>query len=291
MATTTWERPRTQTTVEENQERQERATPRASAGPVAYRTTARIVGGLYLGGMVVGIGGNGLIQSILSAPDHLSIVPANSMLLAIGAMLMMLASVWDAAHGILMFPVLKQHSERLAFGYLGYRIVDAVFIALWILFLLLQIPLGSEYLKAGTSDTSYLQALSAVSIQASLYAYQIGMIFVGLSGVVLCFVFYRAKLVPRLVSVWGLVGYAVHLGGAVLEVLGFNLNLIHIIPGGLWELFIGVWLIARGFSSSIVVGHDVREQIQQAPLGATRTYTRATQRSGKTPGGQDLSGA
>src|SRR5437879_2279051 len=135
MATTTWERPRTQTTVEENQERQERATPRASAVPDANRTTARIVGGLYLGGMVVGIGGNGLIQSILAAPDHLSIVPASSMLLAIGAMLMMLASVWDAAHGILMFPVLKQHSERLACGYLGYRIVDAVFVALWILFL------------------------------------------------------------------------------------------------------------------------------------------------------------
>jgi hypothetical protein len=39
-----------------------------------------------------------------------------------------------------------------------------------------------------------------------------------------------------------------HLGGAVLEVLGFNLNLIYMIPGGLWELFIGVWLIAKGFS-------------------------------------------
>jgi hypothetical protein len=89
-----------------------------------------------------------------------------------------------------------------------------------------------------------------VSIQASLYAYQIGMIFVGLAGVLLCYVFYRAKLVPRFVAVWGLVGYAIHLGGAVLEVLGFNLNLIHIIPGGLWELFIGVWLIAKGFSSS-----------------------------------------
>ena len=32
------------------------------------------------------------------------------------------------------------------------------------LFLLLQIPLGREYLNAGASDTSYLQALSAVSV-------------------------------------------------------------------------------------------------------------------------------
>ena len=51
-------------------------------------------------------------------------------------------------------------------------------------------------------------------------------------------------------AVWGLVGYAIHLGGSVLEVLGFGLNLMHIIPGGLWELFIGVWLIVKGFNVS-----------------------------------------
>src|SRR5438876_8139710 len=120
MTTTTWERPRNQTSAHENQERQTHATLQGRVSHASYRTTATIVGGLYLGGMVVGIGGNGLIQSIVGVPDHLATVPANSMLLAIGAMLMMLASVWDAAHGILMFPVLKQHSERIAFGYLGY---------------------------------------------------------------------------------------------------------------------------------------------------------------------------
>jgi hypothetical protein len=161
-------------------------------------------------------------------------------------------AAWDAAHGILMLPVLKQHSERIAFGYLGSRIVDAVFLAVGILFLLLQIPLGREYLSAGASAASGLQALSTLSIQASLYAYQISMIAVGLAGLMLCYTFYRAKLVPRPVAVWGLAGYATILCGSVLEVLGFDLRLIHTIPGGLWELFIGVWLIAKGFSASPV---------------------------------------
>ena len=221
-------------------------------GPTAYRGTARVVGVLFLGGMVVGIGGNGIIQSIVGAPDHLATVSASSRLLATGAMLMMLAAVWDAAHGILMLPILRRHGERLAFGYLGYRLVDATFVGLWVLFLLLQIPLGREYLNAGASEMASLNALSAVSLQASLYAYQIAMLFVGLAGLLLCSVFYRARLVPRLVAAWGLAGYAIHLGGAVLELLGFNLGLIPVIPGGLWELFIGVWLIARGFSAAPV---------------------------------------
>jgi hypothetical protein len=42
-----------------------------------FRTTARIVGVLYLAGMVVGIGGNVFIQSLLGAPDHLSTIAAN----------------------------------------------------------------------------------------------------------------------------------------------------------------------------------------------------------------------
>ena len=73
---------------------------------------------------------------------------------------------------------------------------------------------------------------------------------VGVTGLILCSVFYKTQLVPRLLAVWGLIGYAILLCGSVLQVLGFNLSSIHAIPGGLWELFIGVGLIAKGFSSS-----------------------------------------
>jgi hypothetical protein len=56
-----------------------------------YRTTATIVGVIYLAGMVIGIGGNVLILSILGGPDYLAALSANSMLLAIGAVLWWLA--------------------------------------------------------------------------------------------------------------------------------------------------------------------------------------------------------
>jgi len=199
--------------------------------------------------MVVGIGGNVLIQSILGAPDP-STIAANSMLLAMGVVLWLSTVAGDAAHGILMFPVLKPHSERAAVGYLGARIIDATFIAVMALLILIQIPVGIEYLNAGSSDTSYLQALSTVLTKANLYAYEFAMITVGVAGLILCSMFYRAQLVPRLLAVWGLIGYAILLLGSVLQVLGFNLNSIQAIPGGLWELFIGVWLIAKGFSVS-----------------------------------------
>ena len=174
------------------------------------------------------------------------------MMVAIGAMLWLLAVVGDTAHGVLMFPILKPHSERVAIGYLTARIVESVLIAVMALFILLQIPLGSEYLKVAAPDATYLQALSALFTQAQLYAYHIGMSALGLAGLMLCYTLYRAKLAPQIVVVWGLVGYAIFLCGSVLEILGFDLQLIHTIPGGLWEVFVGVWLIVKGFNSSAI---------------------------------------
>ena len=231
---------------------QMQATLQGRFGPNSYRTTAKVVGVVYLLGFVVGLVGEGLIQSSLGGPDRLAGVAANSTLLAIGALLWLMAVAGDAAHGVLMFPILKQHHERIAFGYLGARIIDAVFTAVMVLFVLLQIPLGSEYLKAGAADASYLRALSSVVHQGQLYAYAIGMTTLGVAGLMLNYTLYRARLVPRPLAIWGLVGYAIIFFGMVSEVMGSGLGLASSSPGGLWEVFIGVWLIVKGFSPSPV---------------------------------------
>lgn len=214
-----------------------------------YRTTAKVVGVVYIAGFVVGIVGMMLIQSTLGAPNHLAALSANSMTVAFGAVLWLLAVAGDAAHGVLMFPVLKPHNERIAVGYLAARIMDAVFITIMVLFILLQIPLGSEYLKAAAPDAFYLQALSTLLTQGQLYAYAIAMSTLGASGLMLCYTLYKAQLVPRWLAVWGLVGYAIILCGMVSAVMGSGLGDLSSLPGGLWEMFMGVWLIVKGFNA------------------------------------------
>lgn len=216
---------------------------------VYYKTTAKVVGVVYLAGFVVGIGGESLIQSVLGVPNYLTSISANSLTLAIGAVLWLIAVAGDAAHGVLMFPILKQHNERIAIGYLAFRILDAVFIGIMVLFILLQIPVGSEYLKAVVPDSSYLQTLSTLLTEAQHFSYEIGMSTLGISGLMLCYTLYKAKLVPRILAVWGIVGYSVIFCGMISEIMGSGLGLISSIPGGLWEVFIGVWLIIKGFNS------------------------------------------
>ncbi len=210
-----------------------------------HRTTAKVVGALYILGFVVGIAG-----SVLSTPGQLDTVSARSMMIAIGALLWVIAAAGDAAHGVMMFPILKQNNERIALGYFGARVVEAAIIAVSALFILLQIPVGNEFLKASASQTSYLQFISALLLQSQAYSYQIGMVALGMAGLTLCYGLYRAKLVPQFFVIWGFIGYVSFLGGSMLEALGFNLQLLHTLPGGLWEMSIGVWLIVKGFNSA-----------------------------------------
>jgi len=235
-----------------------------------YRTTARVVGVVYIAGFVVGIGGNILIQSNITAPNHLATVFANSMMVAIGAILWLLGVAGDAAHGVLMFPILKGQSERMAVGYLATRIMDALLMAIMVILLLLQIPLSGEYLKAAASNTSFLQALSAVSIQASQYAYEIAMSTLGVSGLILNITLYRAKLVPRWLSVWGLIGYTVIFVGMLSALMGSGLGDLSSLPGGLWEVFMGIWLIAKGFNSTAIASQSAKTDIdgKKASLSA-----------------------
>jgi hypothetical protein len=229
------------------------ALPAVTSIPKTYRTTAKVVGAVYLGGFVVGLVGSGLFQSILGptgASANLPAVAASTMLLAFGAILWLMAVAGDAAHGVLMFPILKQHHERIALGYLAARIVDAVFIAVMVLFVLLQIPVAGAFVRAAASDATFLEGLSTVLAEGQVYAYDIGMITLGVSGLMLCYTLYRTKLVPGALAIWGLVGYAILFFGMLSEVMGSGLGLASSIPGGLWEAFIGVWLIAKGFSAS-----------------------------------------
>ena len=121
-------------------------------------------------------------------------------------------------------------------------------------------------MKAAALDASYLQALSTVFAQAQLYAYELGMITLGISGVLLCYTLYRAKLVPRWLAIWGLVGYAIILCGMVSAIMGSGLGDLSSYAGGLWEVFVGLWLIVKGFNAPASVPQVPRNSTLAAPL-------------------------
>jgi hypothetical protein len=211
---------------------------------MSTRTIGRVVGALFLLAFVVYIAGGALVDSASGTADVLPGVVRHETRVAAGALLMLANSFAVVGIGVLMVPVLRPHHELSAYAYLVGRAIEAILLTVGIVFLLLLVPLAEQYAGDGAGA---LPALARVVKEGNRYCFQLGMITLGLGGLVLCHVMLRARLVPGFIAVWGLVGYAVFLLGAILEVLGYRVGVILSVPGGLFEVGLGVLLLAKGF--------------------------------------------
>lgn len=232
---------------------------------MSTRTIGRTVGGLILLAYAVYIAGGALVDS---ASGNLSDVVASPMRVSAGAVLMLANSAIVASIGVLVFPVLRPHHELSAYAYLIARAIEGVMLAVGVLFLLLLVPLGDEHAAAGAADASVLPSLARVAEDANLYAYQFGMISLGLGSLLFCRVLLRARLVPRFMAVWGLAGHAIFVIGSMLEVLGYGVSLALSVPGGLFEIALAVLLIARAFPAGQTGGTDRSTTASAAPAPA-----------------------
>jgi len=227
--------------------------------PDSNRTVARIVGVLFLSAFFAYGGGTALLATIPEGAGHLSSIAADSGPLRAGAILMLLNSFVVAAIGVLLLGVARPHGEGIAFGYLGARLVESVVLAVGVVFLLLQVPLGRELQESGAAGGAQLQALSTLAIQGNASAYQVAMVALGIGSVPFWYLFYRARLVPRLLAAWGIVGYAVFVAGSVAELRGLEVGLLLSLPAGLFEVAVGIWLIVKGFSARTTLAASAEE--------------------------------
>lgn len=150
--------------------------------------------------------------------------------LTVGVLLMMSSGIAVVGIGLLMYQVLKDVDRRLAFWYPVLRIVEFTVSAALGVYLLTQLQVVPNHM---------------------LWVY----VPTGLGGLILTYLLFVSRLVPRPIAVLGIVGYAALFLGVPLDLLGvLDMNegpgLALLAPGGLFEfVFMPIWLIAKGFRS------------------------------------------
>jgi hypothetical protein len=106
-----------------------------------------IVGVLFITALVsVMLNGSGSMDD----PDYLNAVPANDNKVLRGVLFQLILTASVVAIPIIMFPILSDHNESLALGYMGARIFEGFFDALIALSMLMLLTLRREFVKAGT---------------------------------------------------------------------------------------------------------------------------------------------
>jgi len=216
----------------------------------AHRKTAISVAVLFLVATATYMTGTGLIESIINSPDYLSQVYPNKNQLILGVLLQFVDVAAIMGIGVLMFPLLKKHSEVVAVSYVATRILESVFLVLGGIGTLFLITLSQQYFQAAASDVLSFQTLGSVFIEQGQLGYHIAMMALGLGSLPFSYILYKSKLIPQWLSGLGFIGYALLLTWVVLELAGFSFGLSLLIPGGLFELMLPIWLFIKGFNQT-----------------------------------------
>jgi hypothetical protein len=217
-----------------------------------YRKTAIITGILFLAGYLGIFLGSAFYAPILDSPDTLSQIYPNKSQLIVGMLIELINDVAVIGIPIMLFPILKKYSERLALGYFGFRLVESMVLIFSKTSLLSLITLSQAYIAAGSPESSYFQTFGSVALAERDWASQIQVVFFVLSAVIFYFVLYQTKLLPRWLSVWGFIAVASLIAANVLPVpdlnQGFSPAQLLFMPILLSEILVAVWLIVKGFN-------------------------------------------
>ena len=223
------------------------------------RKSAIIVGVFFLAGYFILIPGSLIIDAIIDAPDFLINVSANQSKVIIGLFLEMINTAAVLGISVVMFPLLKKQSEALALGYVGSRVVESAILLVGHVFLLLLVVLSQVFVSAAAPDASQFQTLGTLLIAERRLTFKFVPLIVSVGAAMFYYLLYKTKLIPRWLSVWGLIGVPFSLAAFGVAMFGLSAEasiptsaIVLNLPIGLNEIVLGIWLIVKGFNPSAI---------------------------------------
>ena len=212
-----------------------------------HKRTAKIVGALFLISYFGTFAGGFYLQSLLDAPDMLSVLHTQNAQVWIGALLENLNGVALLGIAVMLYPVLKNTHEGIAQGYIAARVLEAGMQLLMSIAPLLMVSLSAEYVAAGMPSDSYFAHTSALLLGLRNIGSLMLLVFFVLGALQFYYLIYKSKLLPRFIPVWGFIALPM----VIIVNLGIipeNLAAIFVLPIIANEIFVAFWLLIKGFS-------------------------------------------
>ena len=221
------------------------------------KNTIRLLGAAFLIVFVASMLSGSLLNAAIgsgSISDNLVNISNNLTLMRISILVELVTSIGIVVLAVLLYVVLHKQNKIIALVALGWWLAEAITLAVSKIGAFALIPLSLEYVKAGAPDSSYFQTLGDFFYYGlDRQGWAIHMLFFCLGGILWYYLFYRSKVIPRVLSVWGL-GAVSLVTINVLVVLfdrSLDLQMIMLAPYLLFEALIGPWLMIKGIRDGL----------------------------------------
>lgn len=215
----------------------------------SFRVAARVGGVLYIIATVAIIASSPFVGSFES-PDFLTDIAADENQVLLG-MLIQLAWVFSVMFiPVVLYPVLKLYGEAWALGFFSLRFTEALLSLLYVVVHLTLLGLSVQFVDAGAGNPSAYEASGTLLLEARDWTFAMGAgLAFNLSALLLNYVLYRSRLVPRWLSGWGFLGAALWTAAWFPQIYGIESDVVSLafLPIAVQEMVFAVFLIVRGF--------------------------------------------
>lgn len=221
-----------------------------------YRKTAVLVGLYFIIGTVSGVLSVIFLGSFLDDPEYLTAIAANGNKVVVGTLCILTMGFALTMVPILLYPLFKKHNETLALGAVVFRgaLEAVVYMAQAILWLLL-LSASQNFGVAGSADVPVFQNIGALLIAADTWIAHILSIVFSLGALMIYWMFYETKMIPRWLSIWGLLGGILYFVAPIFGMFGFDLDFL-MLPLAVQEMVLALWLIIKGFNSTAIAAES-----------------------------------
>ena len=214
---------------------------------------AKIAGASFLISYLGLIVGNIILGPVLV--DYLTLAYPNALQVGIGVLLESVNGIAVIGIAVMLYPILRRYNEGVALGYLGFRGVEAFLSILGSTKVASLIELSQDFIDAGSPAGSIYETLGNLIMADRHWTMEMLTVFFILGALLFYFLLYRTEIVPRYISLWGIIAILAITAMNVMIFLGINIGMIGLffaLPIMANEIFLAIWLIVKGVNTSSV---------------------------------------
>ncbi len=187
----------------------------------------------------------------------------------LGAFFELIVAFAVVGTAVALYSVVRRQKEAVAMGYVGLRILEAGIIAIGVVSLLTVVTLQQQLAMSVLSAPASLVALGKALVAFHNWTFLIGPGFTsGANTVLIAYLMYRSRLVPRFIPVPGMIGGPLVFASATAVLFGLYpqysvVPAVAALPEFAWELSLAIYLIAKGFNPSAIASGSAKTETNE----------------------------
>lgn len=150
--------------------------------------------------------------------------------------------------GAILFVTLRKQDEKMALVALGFYILEAALLAASRIAAFSLLRISQEYVTAG--HLANLLTIGNLAFESMNFGYTLLMLAFCLGAILFYYLLYKSGIVPRALSLWGLITVSFLLIWTLLAIFGYEVPFFLYLPYVPFEFVIGVWILVKGMNDT-----------------------------------------